>query len=148
LHRDEGLLKAWQQQLDSDVRGIAGARVGAESTVIVVPRAELGAEESTRAREIFARHFEDRRVHVVAAVAETHDDLVRAWFKQVDGSPGRLVSVETRDPGVLRITVDQSLASREERQKGLSIGTRSDREALRRLVPYERVVFVAADSAG
>ena len=31
---------------------------------------------------------EDRNVHFVAAVADSYEDLVRAWFKQVDGSPG------------------------------------------------------------
>ena len=35
-------------------------------------------------------------VHFVAAVADSYEDLVRAWFKQVDGSPGRLVSVRSR----------------------------------------------------
>ena len=36
-------------------------------------------------------------VHFVAAVADSYEDLVRAWFKQVDGSPGRLVSVRSVD---------------------------------------------------
>jgi hypothetical protein len=82
-------------------------------------------------------------------VADSYEDLVRAWFKQVDGSPGRLISVRSfDDDSVLRIGVDQALRSAEERARGLSVGTQSDREALRRLVPHERVEFVAADTTG
>jgi hypothetical protein len=88
-------------------------------------------------------------VHFVAAVADSYQDLVRAWFKQVDGSPGRLVWVRSlEDDSVLRVGVDQALRSAEERSRGLSVGSQSDREALRRLVPHERVEFVAADTTG
>ena len=88
-------------------------------------------------------------MHFVAAVADSYEDLVRAWFKQVDGSPGRLVSVRSvDDDSILRIGVDHALRSAEERTRGLSVGTQSDREALRRLVPHERVEFVAADTTG
>jgi hypothetical protein len=74
---------------------------------------------------------------------------VRAWFKQVDGSPGRLISVRSlEDDSTLRIGVDQALRSAEERARGLSVGSQSDREALRRLIPHERVEFVAADNTG
>jgi hypothetical protein len=93
--------------------------------------------------------YDDRNVHVVAAVADSYEDLVRAWFKQVDGSPGRLISVRSsEEDSALRIGVDQALRSAEERARGLSVGSQSDREALRRLVPHERVDFVAADTTG
>ena len=58
-------------------------------------------------RETFGRHFDDRSVRLIAAVGDSYDDLVRAWFRQVDASPGRLVSVRsTERDGVLRIAVD------------------------------------------
>jgi hypothetical protein len=67
----------------------------------------------------------------------------------VDGSPGRLVWVRLLgEDSVLRIGVDQALRSAEERARGLAIGSQSDREALRRLVPHDRVEFVAADTTG
>ena len=41
---------------------------------------------------------------LLAAVADSYEDLVRAWFKQVDGSPGRLVSVRSvGEDTILRI---------------------------------------------
>jgi hypothetical protein len=52
------------------------------------------------------------------------------------------------EESTLRIGVDQALRSAEERARGLSVGSQSDREALRRLVPHERVDFVAADTTG
>jgi hypothetical protein len=100
-------------------------------------------------REAFGTYFEDRNIHFVAAVSDSYEDLVRAWFKQVDGSPGRLLSVRSIDDDtVLRVGVDQALRSAEERARGLSVGSQSDREALRRLIPHERVDFVAADTTG
>ena len=63
--------------------------------------------------------------------------------------PGRLVWVRSlEDDSVLRVGVDQALRSAEERARGLAVGSQSDREALRRLIPHERVEFVAADTTG
>jgi hypothetical protein len=42
----------------------------------------------------------------------------------------------------------QALRAAEERARGLAIGSQSDREALRRLVPHDRVVFVAGGHHG
>ena len=67
--------------------------------MVAVPTREPGAYEGSRLREAFGRFFDDRGVRVVAAVADSYDDLVRAWFKQVDGSPGRLVSVQFVEKG-------------------------------------------------
>ncbi|MFZ1116333.1 MAG: hypothetical protein WAN44_10980, partial [Propionibacteriaceae bacterium] len=131
------------------LRGIAGAKVANSATVVAVVNREPGAYEGSRLRETFGDYFEDRSVHFVAAVAASYEDLVRSWFKQVDGSPGRLVWVRSlEDDSVLRVGVDQALRSAEERARGLSVGSQSDREALRRLVPHERVEFVAADTTG
>lgn len=148
LRVDDKLAKIWSEQVGSELHGIAGAQVDHESTVIVVPVSEPGAYESSLAKESFAGHFDDRRVHVVVAVADSYSDLVRIWFKQVDGSPGRLVAVQTRDASVLRVVVDRALASRQELENGLVVGSRADREALRQLVPQGRIAFVAADPAG
>jgi hypothetical protein len=149
LSMDARLRRVWRRYADPELRGIAGAKIGNFATVIAVVDREPGAYEGSRVREAFGNYYEDRSVHFVAAVADTYEDLVRAWFKQVDGSPGRLVSVRSFDEeSVLRIGVDQALRSAEERARGLSVGSQSDREALRRLVPHERVEFVAADTTG
>jgi hypothetical protein len=149
LTMDARLRRIWRRYAEPALRAIAGAKVGSSATVVAVVDREPGAYEGSRLREAFGIHFEDRNVHFVAAVADSYEDLVRAWFKQVDGSPGRLVSVRSvGDDSILRIGVDHALRSAEERARGLSVGTQADREALRQLVPHERVEFVAADTTG
>ena len=149
LTMDARLRRIWRRIAEPELRGIAGAKIENSATVVAVVDREPGAYEGSRLREAFGSYFEDRGLHFVAAVADSYEDLVRAWFKQVDGSPGRLLSVRSvDDDSVLRIGVDQALRSAEERARGLSVGTRADREALHQLVPHERVEFVAADTTG
>jgi hypothetical protein len=149
LTMDARLRRIWRRYAEPELRGIAGAKAGNSATVVAVVDREPGAYEGSRVKEALGLALEDRNLHFVAAVADSYEDLVRAWFKQVDGSPGRLMSVRsTDDDSILRIGVDHALRSAEERARGLSVGTKSDREALRRLVPHERVEFVAADTTG
>lgn len=149
LTMDARLRRIWRRIAEPELRGIAGVKIANSATVVAVVDREPGAYEGSRLREAFGSYFEDRGLHFVAAVADTYEDLVRAWFKQVDGSPGRLLSVRSvDDDSVLRIGVDQALRSAEERARGLSVGTQADREALHQLVPHERVEFVAADTTG
>jgi len=149
LTMDARLRRIWRRYAEPELRAIAGAKVGNSATVVAVVDREPGAYEGSRLREAFGNYLEDRNVHFVAAVADSYEDLVRGWFKQVDGSPGRLVSVRSvGDDSVLRIGVDHALRSAEERTRGLSVGTQADREALRQLVPHDRVEFVAADTTG
>jgi hypothetical protein len=149
LSMDARLRRIWRRHAEPQVRGIAGAKMGNSATVIAVVDREPGAYEGSRVREAFGNLYEDRNLHFVAAVADSYEDVVRAWFKQVDGSPGRLISVRpNEEDSTLTIGVDQALRSAEERARGLSVGSQSDREALRRLVPHERVDFVAADTTG
>jgi hypothetical protein len=145
LTMDARLRRLWTDHADAELRGIAGAKANNSSTVVAVPTREPGAYEGSRLREAFGRFYDDRGVKVVAAVADSYDDLVRAWFKQVDGSPGRLVSVQfVEKEGLLRIAVDSDLRSSAERAHGVAVGSQSDREALRQLLPHQRVEFVAA----
>jgi hypothetical protein len=149
LTMDARLRRIWRRYAEPELRAIAGAKVDNSATVVAVVDREPGAYEGSRLREAFGDYFEDRNLHFVAAVADSYEDLVRAWFKQVDGSPGRLVSVgSVGDDSILRIGVDHALRSSEERARGLSVGSQADREALRRLVPHERVEFVAANTTG
>lgn len=149
LTMDARLRRLWTDHADAELRGIAGAKSNNSSTVVAVPTREPGAYEGSRLREAFGRFYDDRGVRVVAAVADSYDDLVQAWFKQVDGSPGRLVSVQfVEKEGLLRIAVDSDLRSSAERAHGVSVGTQSDREALRQLLPHQRVEFVAAQTSG
>ncbi|HEY5821187.1 MAG TPA: hypothetical protein VIT20_04390 [Propionibacteriaceae bacterium] len=148
LNLDRQLVQLWQEHAGTDLQGISGVKVLKCSTVIAVPATAPGAYETTRLQEAFGKHFGDRHVHVMSAPAGSYPDLVRSWFRQVEGSPGRLVSVESVDQEVLRIKVDQTLASSEASQHGLLVGSQSDREALRLLVPHNRIVFVRADPVG
>jgi hypothetical protein len=149
LSMDARLRRIWRRHAEPQLRGITGAKMGNSATVIAVVDREPGAYEGSRVREAFGNLYDDRNLHLVAAVADSYEDLVRAWFKQVDGSPGRLLSVRSsEEDSTLLIGVDQALRSAEERARGLSVGSQSDREALRRLVPHERVDFVAADTTG
>ena len=149
LTMDAGLRRIWRRYAEPELRAIAGAKAANSATVVAVVGREPGAYEGSRLREAFGVYLEDRNLHFVAAVADSYEDLVRAWFKQVDGSPGRLVSVRSvNDDSILRIGVDHALRSADERASGLSVGSQSDREALQRLVPHERVEFVAADTTG
>jgi len=80
-------------------------------------------------------------------VADSYEEIVRAWFRKVDSWPRRLVSVTGTDDGeTLQIHVDQDRLSAEDRSAGVWVGRESDREALQRLLPYERVEFLAADA--
>ena len=149
LTMDARLRRMWRQFAEPELRGIAGAKVANSATVVAVVNREPGAYEGSRLRETFGDYFEDRGVHFVAAVADSYEDLVRAWFKQVDGSPGRLSG---------------SGRSRTTRCCGLALIRRCDRprsgleacplapspieRRFRRLVPHERVEFVAADTTG
>ena len=49
------------------------------------------------------------------------------------------------DDGALQIHVDQGRLSPEDRGAGVWVGRESDREALQRLLPYERLEFVSTD---
>lgn len=149
LRLDPDLARLWREHAAAELRGISGAQVLTDTSVIAVASSEPGAYESSRLHEAFGRYFHDRHVHLILAPADSYDELVENWFKQVDGSPGRLESVESVAAGaeqVLRITVDQSLASTRESEQGVSAGSAADRKALRRLVPHERIEFLPSDT--
>ncbi len=146
---DARLRRLWRHHAQQELRGIAAAVVNGAATVIAVVEEEPGAYESSRLREAFGQYLEDRRLHLLIVVADTYEDLVRAWFTLVDGGPGRMTSVRTaaRD-AVLQIGVHGSSSSQQERAAGPVVGTAADREALRRLVPHEQIEFVAAGTPG
>jgi hypothetical protein len=146
---DARLRRLWSRHSESELQGISGAKVGGGTTVLAVSGRPPSAYEGTMLREIFGRHFEDRNVRLIAASGDSYDDVVRAWFRQVDANPGRLVSVRSTDrDGVLRITVDQPRDGKADSNAGPSVGRESDREALRQLLPHDRVEFVHADGSG
>ena len=124
------------------LRGIAAARVATTGTVIAVPTEPLSDERAERAQIAFSRHFRSG-AEVLAPPATTCSELVQAWFTHVDGSARRLVGVEADDLEVLRICVGRELVVAVDLEVGLAIGSRSQRAALRRLVPHRRLEFVA-----
>ena len=131
---------------DLPLAGIAGAKVNGRATVIAVSTGEPEPPEHTALRQAYRDYYSDRHVRLVTAVGRTYDDIVRAWFRQIDSWPRRLVSIDADDEAVLRVEIDQGRLPAEERAAGVSVGRESDREALERLLPHERVEFVAADS--
>ena len=147
LTSDARLREVWNDQAELELLGIAGAQVeGGGTTVIAVPMRKPATHEETRLREAFGVYYGDRRVRLISAVARTYGEIVRAWFKNVDSWPRRLVDVTGADTtAVLQIHVDQGRLSAEERNAGVWVGQESDREALRRLLPHRRVEFVSAE---
>ena len=149
LTRTPGCARSGTTTPSSELLGIAGAQVdGGGTTVIAVPTREPATHEETQLREAFGVYYGDRRVRLISAVASTYDEIVRAWFKKVDSWPRRLVvgHRRRRPTRCWRSTSTRAGSSAEEREAGVWVGRESDREALRRLLPYERVEFVAADA--
>ena len=146
LMMDPGLRRLWKSHAELELLGIAGAKVSGGTTVIAVPARELGTYEETQLREAFSHYYADRHLRLVSAVANSYDEIVRAWFRKIDSWPRRLVSVtRSDDDEALQIQVDQSRLPPDERGSGVWVGRESDREALQRLLPYERVEFVPTD---
>jgi hypothetical protein len=147
LTMDARLRRVWRDHANSELLGIAGAKESDGATVIAVPSRQPGAYEGSRLEEAFKQYYADGRVRVVSAVAESYNDLIQAWFSQVDNAPGRLLSVHpTADNAALRIDVHQLVPQGADRE--VSVGRHSDRQALRALLPHQRVEFVAADTSG
>lgn len=143
---ERGLQRVWSRHVDAELIGIAGAKVRGGTTVVAATDREPGTYEGTRLREAFGDYYADDRVRLICAVGHSYADLVRAWFRQVDSWPRRLVSVTSEEgDAVLRIRVDQGRLSPEDQADGVWVGQESDREALQRLLPHERVEFVAAE---
>jgi hypothetical protein len=144
LTMDARLRRVWRDYVDEELVGIAGAKESDGATVIVVPSRQLGAYESSRLEEAFKQYYADGRVRLVSAVAESYDDVVRAWFSQVDSPRGRLISVQSsNDNTALRIGVDPERPGSQGAEHEISVGRHADRQALRALLPHERVEFVA-----
>ena len=145
LTMDARLHRVWRNHADQELLGIAGAKEIDGATVIAVTSRQLGAYEGSRLEEAFRQYYADGRVRVVSAVGESYDDVVRAWFNHIDSSRGRLISVQTIDDGAaLRIGVDQMRLVSQGAEHEVLVGRHADREALRALLPHERVEFVAA----
>jgi hypothetical protein len=148
LTMDARLHRVWRDHADQELLGIAGAKESDGVTVIAVPSRQLGAYEGSRLEEAFRKYYADGRVRVVSTVAESYDDVVRAWFNQVDSSHGRVISVQpTADHAALRIGIDQDRLGGKGAEHEVTVGRYADRQALRALLPYERVEFVAADAS-
>jgi hypothetical protein len=146
---DARLRRVWRDHASSELFGIAGAKESDGATVIAVASRQLGAYEASRMEEAFKQYYDDGRVRVVSAMAESYDDLVQAWFSQVDNARGRLISVQsTADHASLRIGVEQDEFVSQGADRVVSVGRHADRQALRALLPHQRIEFVAADTVG
>jgi hypothetical protein len=145
LTMDARLQRVWRDYTDQELLGIAGAKEGDGAMVIAVTSRQLGAYEASRVEEAFAKYYADGRVRVVLAVANSYDDVVRAWFAEVGGLSSRLISVQpTDDNSGLRISVDQDRPVRLGASYETSVGRHADRQALRALLPHQRVEFADA----
>ena len=142
---DARLHRVWRDYTDEELLGIAGAKESDGAAVVAVPTRQLGAYETSRLEEAFKKYYADAPVRVVLAVADSYDDLVRAWFDQVDSPRGRLISVQPTDNNAaLRVSVIPDRLGSLHAERELSVGRHADRQALRALLPHERVEFVAA----
>jgi hypothetical protein len=146
LTMDARLHRVWRDYTDQQLLGIAGAQESDGAMVIAVPSRNLGAYESSRLEEAFRDYCGDGRFRLVAAAVDSYDDLVRAWIAEI-GSVGRLVAVESSDDSVLRISIDQDRPLGETTTlREAPVGRHADRQALRALLPHQRVEFVAVSS--
>jgi hypothetical protein len=149
LSVDARLQHVWKRFAQSDLYGIAGAQIGGGSTVIAVSVRQPGEFQTARVREEYANMYADPRVTLVAVAADSYQGLIREWFRQVDDSPGRLVSVESvGDEEALRININEPAPADASPmgEPANEVGTESARAALRRLLPHRRVEFVGTDS--
>jgi pyrimidine deaminase RibD-like protein len=63
----------------------------------------------------------------------------------VDNSAAQLISVQSTDDNTaLRIVVDQDRVASQGAEQEAAVGRHADRQALRALLPHERVEFVTA----
>jgi hypothetical protein len=145
LSVDNRLHRVWTRLVRNEVRGIAGAQTGGNSTLIAVPVSPLSEYDSERLREEYAKLFADPKIAMVTIMAETYEDLVREWFRRVDPSPARLVSVERRgdnEPLLIRISEPSRPEGGRPADPGSTVGTESARAALSDLLPDQRIQFV------
>ncbi len=145
LTMDARLHRVWRDYADEELLGIAGAKESDGATVVAVPTQQLGAYESSRLEEAFKKYYADARIRVVLAVADSYSELVRAWLGQVESPHARLISVQSTDNNAtLRISVVPDRVGGYAAAREVSVGRHADRQALRALLPHERVEFVAA----
>ena len=139
---DAQLRRLWLSRCDTELEGIAAARAGGSVTVVAVPRTALGAYDASVLKEVLTKHFGQRSITFITPTATTYQELVRAWFRQVDTSHARLVAVQSLDADeILRIVIEPASGDAGEPR----IGTQADREALRALLPHARIELVPAD---
>lgn len=141
LQRDTELQSVWDAEVGVPLRGIAAAQVATTCSLIAVPTLPLSLEQADRVQAVFDRHF-DTEVDILAGPAGTYAELLRTWFVHVEGTAHRFANVEDDGPKVLRIKVHAEFVASVDFDLGPTIGTRSQRAALRRLVPHRRVEFV------
>jgi hypothetical protein len=145
LRVDDELHRLWKRHVDTELRGIAGAQAGGGSTVIAVPVIQLAQYETERLREEYARLYEDPALSLITIATNNYEDLAGEWFRRVDTSPGRLITVDTvGEDKPLRISFRQPIPPEGGRpaDPGGTVGTESARAALSQLLPHPRVEFV------
>ena len=145
LTLDARLRRVWHEHTEQELLGIAGAMDRDGATVIAVTSRQVGAYESSRLEEGFKHYYSDGHVRLVSAVAESYQDVVHAWFTEVDNSHSRSISVQTDDNSTLLIRLVGDQPGRQDAVPEVSAGRHADRQALRALLPHERVEFVAAE---
>ena len=143
---DARLRRVWHEHTEQELLGIAGAMERDGATVIAVTSRQVGAYEGSRLEEAFKHYYADGHVRLVSAVAESYEDVVRAWFTEVDNSHGRSITVQSEDNTTLRIGVPADQPRSPGAVPEVSVGRHADRQALRALLPHERVDFVVANT--
>lgn len=123
---------------------ISGATTGAEATVVAVCSELPGEHELVRLRGAFTDLYGERTTCLVVSDARDYESLVASWLEQVDNDNAMLRNVESlRDGDLLRITLDQPLASPEQAHPGWPSQTGSEVEALRRLLPHRYLELIS-----
>lgn len=144
LSLDARLRRVWWSGSMAPLLGIAGATVGAEATVVAVCGSTPGEHELARLRGAFTELYGERTTCLVVSDAQDYESLIASWLEQVDNDNVVLRAVELlRDGDLLRIILDQPLASPEQAHPGWPSQSGSEVEALRRLLPHRHIEFVS-----
>lgn len=138
---DAQLRRIWQRRLGGEVRGLAGAKVGARATVIAVVDQDPPAYESRQLWEDFCAAYRVSTLTVAVCTATGYPDLVHQWWAGLGFPPELGVAVRDDFPDSLVIGLPEALDPDSGADRRWQGPDGSQAAALRRLLPHTRIEF-------
>lgn len=148
LSIEADLVVAWKRIWPVSPTGIASGRTQGNASVVAVVRQPPPAYEGQQLAERFRTLLDVPRFRLVVLTAESYEDLVRAWFRQVQRHGGDVASVRTAQNGEhLEIVLEGDWETSRDDHHPAGQLDRADVIALRKLLPHHSIDFVPADVA-